>query len=1311
MKKVKTPKLNSTSHPIYINQWFNKTSSWFDPDDLDDLDRLILILMIENTNAHLNVIYTHIVTTPNYSQLTLMELNARLIELANKDILLFEENRLHYTNETYFVTIRSLATHPMSPEIQDIIQNQNIQNNELMDSARFFLSECHGDITFPDLYFFGYYLLFDSQSFWIQSFKADALNEIVRMIPNMMLYALNTHNFNFIYGVLSTLALSQIAHMTCPAHYNFFSDKWIVATSPEELALFIKPIDIQYHQTRGALFDSAHTHFSVTAVIDLLIRKAIDFNSLPELKHEFTQMVNNIDYPYDNDFLSFAETLVFAERPELISMCENVNFVRNCVVDGDVTHRPELHNLLLFFIAIYPLIGTQELRNFLQKLRSEPYVMDIIDNNPTNALTDTLKRLTYDIFEFKANHVPFFKPFTLADKFIGELSKIVKPVTSTTLSMVETRLIWVIEDGLRFIPKVQKMTKKGWSAGQIKNIDELEIDNRIYDLALDEADKKIIQTIKNRHVDRYSSYLKLDTLLLTFMTQSKNLFDSFGNQITIMEQKKLIVASLKNSAFKFNVYPHEIKSLRVLTGQDIKLVEVANNLFAFENIDMKTRLVLDHITNAPLMDENEKNQVIELIAPICNYYDESREVGTIQVVSWEPHIHIWLKMNATDFSFEITLIDDKNEITIPSFNTEAWVEIRSGIWCKRNLDSELESVRQILTDLDMPINTELKAYYQFDLGDMTSVIDKLADLKDVTLHWHNSKTKVKVLSDKDFKIRIDEKNGWFNVSGQVSIDGVEFLQLQKLFEARRTGFITLNNDTVQVVLTKALKERINLLESVLDDDLTVDAKLAYPLQQLLTLMDVESDEAWQNLSNQWQHPVAIAENLLTPLRDYQKESVKWAIQLLNNGFGACLADDMGLGKTIQALKVIEHFADTGASLVIAPKSVLYNWQDEVKKFAPSLNPILFDEIEDKAKLFSDLRPHDLLIIGYSQVSIWKLELAKIEWQTAVLDEAQNIKNYTTQRAKAIFGLNAKGKLTLSGTPIENHLVELWSQFAFINPGLLGTIESFKKKYGHAHKDEGDLARLRAIASPFIMRRLKKEVLKDLPDKIEINHRISLDESERTLYEVVRLNALNNAKHNPIELLSALTRLRQICCDPYLVFNDKTAISSKLQEAMTLINEGLENGHKILIFSQFVGLLTRLGSFLQKETIPYSLLTGQSSLKERASAIEAFKTDQTNLFLISLKAGGTGLNLTEADTVIHLDPWWNPAVEDQASDRAHRIGQTQVVTIYRLVTENTIEEKIIQLHDKKRDLAEKVLSGQDTSQKLSPELLLSLLKDD
>nr|WP_274380275.1 DEAD/DEAH box helicase [Vibrio navarrensis] len=479
-------------------------------------------------------------------------------------------------------------------------------------------------------------------------------------------------------------------------------------------------------------------------------------------------------------------------------------------------------------------------------------------------------------------------------------------------------------------------------------------------------------------------------------------------------------------------------------------------------------------------------------------------------------------------------------------------------------------------------------------------------------------------------------------------------------------------------------------------------------------MSVQSDHGWQALQQAWSQPITLDEALLEPLRDYQRNGVLWAAHLLHNGFGVCLADDMGLGKTLQALTLLSHFQAQGPSLVVCPKSVLLNWRQESQRFTPQLTVIDLESCADRQQTLANARAGEVIVLSYGLVTRLADALQATEWQTVVLDEAQQIKNPNAERAKVLFEINAQRRITLSGTPVENHLVELWSQFAFLNPGLLGSLKQFKSKYAQASKNEDDLLRLRALVSPFILRRLKQEVLTELPEKTELVHHVELTSKERNAYEAVRKEALENLSdggtHSTISLFASLTRLRQVCCDPGLVFEHLTDTSSKQKEALQLVEDALEGGHKILVFSQFVQLLKRFGQQLNQHGIDFSYLDGQSTSKKRQSAINAFKSGEHNLFLISLKAGGSGLNLTEADTVIHLDPWWNPAVEDQASDRAYRMGQTKPVTVYRLVTVNTVEEKIIQLHSEKRDLADKVLSGQSTAEQLNPELLMQLMTE-
>jgi SNF2 family DNA or RNA helicase len=395
-----------------------------------------------------------------------------------------------------------------------------------------------------------------------------------------------------------------------------------------------------------------------------------------------------------------------------------------------------------------------------------------------------------------------------------------------------------------------------------------------------------------------------------------------------------------------------------------------------------------------------------------------------------------------------------------------------------------------------------------------------------------------------------------------------------------------------------------------------------------------------------------------------------------------------------------------------------NWTEECQKFAPSLNPLILGG-KNRQQILEGLEPYDLVICSYSLLPIEVEKLSGVDWQTVVLDEAQAIKNRKTKRSKAAMRLNAGFRLITTGTPVENCLDELWTLFNFLNPGLLGTYNRFRQMFVvpiEGYQDKAASQHLRKLIRPFILRRMKTEVLTELPEKTEITLQVEMSHDEALLYEAQRLKSLESihtAEDSPgqkqFRILAELTRLRQLCCNPSLVLPDAHIKSSKLKVFMDTVRELLENQHKALVFSQFVGHLAILRKALDRENISYQYLDGSTSVKNRKNRINDFQNGCGDFFLISLKAGGTGLNLTAADYVIHMDPWWNPAVEDQASDRAHRIGQTRPVTVYRLVVKDTIEERIVDLHQEKRDLAESLLAGSETAGKLSASELLALMQ--
>jgi superfamily II DNA or RNA helicase len=456
------------------------------------------------------------------------------------------------------------------------------------------------------------------------------------------------------------------------------------------------------------------------------------------------------------------------------------------------------------------------------------------------------------------------------------------------------------------------------------------------------------------------------------------------------------------------------------------------------------------------------------------------------------------------------------------------------------------------------------------------------------------------------------------------------------------------------------------------------------------------------------------------LRPYQKHGVGWMHFLRNNGFGGILADEMGLGKTLQALAFIgtTRSAGVGAKkvpcLVVCPTSLVFNWAAEAAKFTPELKVVTLQG-PDRHKRFAEIAGADLVVTSYALIRRDADRYKAIEFDTVVLDEAQHIKNRQTQNAQAVKAIRSKHRLVLTGTPLENSVLDLWSIFDFLMPGYLGTAQDFRDRYEQPitkTRDADAQARLARRLKPFLLRRLKREVATELPEKLEQVSFCDLSVEQAQVYkqvldatrrEVVMAVDQHGLAKSRMVVLSALLRLRQICCDLRLLKLEegvqeegetkKTAPSGKLEMFSELLEEVVDGEHRVLVFSQFVGMLTLLRERLEADGIEYCYLDG--STKDRGEAVRGFQTGKAPVFLISLKAGGVGLNLTGADTVIHFDPWWNPAVEDQATDRAHRIGQTRVVTSYKLITRGTIEEKILQLQNKKRDIIAATLTGEET----------------
>ncbi|NLK86408.1 MAG: DEAD/DEAH box helicase [Clostridiaceae bacterium] len=492
--------------------------------------------------------------------------------------------------------------------------------------------------------------------------------------------------------------------------------------------------------------------------------------------------------------------------------------------------------------------------------------------------------------------------------------------------------------------------------------------------------------------------------------------------------------------------------------------------------------------------------------------------------------------------------------------------------------------------------------------------------------------------------------------------------------------------------------------------------------------NVERDMLFKELVRNIKEPedmsFRLPDGLRGSLRDYQKFGFKWLKTLKYYEMGGILADDMGLGKTLQILALLlSDKQENGAfpSLVIVPSSLVFNWCAEIEKFAPGLKYVaVTGNKENRRKLIESIPQCDVVITSYPLIRR-DIDLYRpYTFRYCILDEAQHIKNGASRNARSAKLINARTRFALTGTPIENNLYELWSIFDFVLPGYLYSYRRFEEKYVRpaSGEDGGDLlADLNKQIRPFVLRRLKKDVLRELPEKMENTMTAELTDEQKKIYmaylsdirgEIKQEIEASGFERSRIRILAALTRLRQLCCHPSLFVEDYHGGSGKLQMLEEIIQESVSGGHRILLFSQFTAMLQIVRKRLDELEIPYLYLDGATPVSERGFLVNSFNEGAGKIFLISLKAGGTGLNLTGADTVIHYDPWWNPAVEDQATDRSYRIGQKKSVYVIKLVTRGTIEEKILALQDKKRSLIDAVIQpGETLLSKMTPEEIQSL----
>ena len=747
----------------------------------------------------------------------------------------------------------------------------------------------------------------------------------------------------------------------------------------------------------------------------------------------------------------------------------------------------------------------------------------------------------------------------------------------------------------------------------------------------------------------------------------------------------------------------------------------------------------------PVNAKNEIAEAVGHIGALAEVHSHVPDVGkkSIDIIASDTLlVRLQPFLNGLSAQFLVTPLGQTGPAFVPGHGPEnvfATVANEKRI-ATRDMSGETQRMDRLLMALGLYYTEESgDGLYQF--ADEALAIEFLSELENCKsqtdvppfeVEWPKGVTLKcsRTLFPSDFSLLINKKRKWLSIDGTLKVNDVEVYQIAALAGAQegpRPGFIRLT-DGAFLRLSKSLKKFLANLNAI--GETTEDGAIQAPENAAINVMKLADEAGEVSVNAAWEKTVVDLDRTLaleskvprqvkTTLRDYQLEGYRWLHRLSTLGLGACLADDMGLGKTLQTLALMQHRATNPKlkkpSLIVAPVSVIPGWFDEARRFVPRLKLVQYAGAGRK-QILDELKAKEVLVTSYGLLQRDAGKLAKIAFDMIVLDEAQFIKNRDAARAKAAFNLQGDFRMVTTGTPVENRLGEFWSIFNFINPGLLGPYKTFQQIYEKGIQLFGDtmaLDSLRWKVKPFLLRRTKDETLDELPPRTEIIRYCEMSREEAAFYEMRRRQAKNmlaqsDSKQQMMELITALTALRQAACHPRLIEPDLQIDSAKLACLKDILAELKDGGHQALIFSQFVKFLTIVRQWLDEQGITYQYMDGSSTARQRTAAVSAFQAGESDLFLISMRAGGFGLNLTAADYVVHLDPWWNPAVEDQASDRVHRIGQTRPVTVYKIVTKGTVEEKVLQIHGDKRELASGLLEGSNTVAKLDMKELIELI---
>ena len=851
--------------------------------------------------------------------------------------------------------------------------------------------------------------------------------------------------------------------------------------------------------------------------------------------------------------------------------------------------------------------------------------------------------------------------------------------------------------------------------------------NPLKDEFLDE-DKRVLQFVAS-HKDMISGrYLRLkqnnlkDFLKLIDEKKKINFnFNSINYEVKVKKENVPVALTLKEGKEGFILNHHKKFPIILNNSGDVMFFDrnlylprkrqleyyipihklfLKNNTITYKKSLENLRSLLEELKNISkniVLDENIRVFKEKLIKTTFNLYKNKEK------------IYCNVKIDYCGYIIDL-IRDEKDNSFLRDLKSEKYIEF------------QLERFKFIKREEDFCfIGSEEEIYELFSKG-----IKRLRELGEVLLS--EELKEFKVLDSSLISSELKELSNFYKL--KFDFGDFELRELRESIEAMKRGDRFYRTKKVYLDLEDpGIVNFLNLLddlglENIKDNEVYIDKSKVLYIQEKLkdrTLSFIKGGNVLQEivgkLLNKEFKRKLVPKALNAELRPYQKEGFKWINEITDLGFGGVLADDMGLGKTLQIIAFLLS-QKKSKSIVVVPTSVIYNWMDEFEKFAPSIriglvhgskskrDKVLRDfkrglgiKIEEKNLKEKSYEKYDVLLTTYGTLKNDEKAYENLSFDYCIIDEAQNIKNPSAQATLSVKNIKSRCNIALTGTPIENNLMELWSIFDFVMPGYLFTKERFRERF---ILDESNLSELKSLITPFILRRLKEEVLSELPEKLEKKYLVEMKGKQKQLYSFY-VNAIKNqlnenkssekSGRDKINLFAYLTKLREICLDPSLVVPDYKGGSSKLTVVKEIVKDASESGKKILLFSQFTSVLQKIEEDFKKEDISYLYLDGGTSAKDRVERVKKFNEDSNiKVFLISLKAGGVGLNLTSASVVIHFDPWWNPSVEDQATDRVHRFGQENKVEVIKLVAKDTIEEKIVLMQEDKRELIQSLMDG-------------------